>query len=109
MARFFIPGVRKQEVPLENVYREMRAQMELELGGRPRDCRIFRLWARRGAVDCITEVGCRDPIHGGTVMAIFDMGSRQPFVVWWQPDEADGNGVREVLGASAYSTEEFDR
>jgi hypothetical protein len=52
-------------------------------------------------------VGGHDPLRGGTVMAIFDMGSHRPFVVWWQ-QEPGGQGVREVLGCSAYSVLEFD-
>jgi hypothetical protein len=42
------------------------------------------------------------------VIAIFDMGPRRPFVVWWQDDEEAPEGVREILGASAYAVSEFD-
>ena len=48
-----------------------------------------------------------DPLHGGTVMAIFDLGPHRPFVVWRQGDGVR-DGVREILGASAYSVSEFD-
>jgi hypothetical protein len=58
-------------------------------------------------MDCVTEVGHSDPLRGGTVVAIFDMGPHQPFVVWWQPDTGHV-GVREVLGSSAYAVLEFD-
>ncbi len=105
---FFIPGVSEQGHGLERAYRNMCVEIELELGSRPSSRRIFKLWARRGAVDCLTEVGCRDPVRGGTVIAIFDLGSHQPFVVWRQPDGPATPGVREVLRANAYSTEEFD-
>jgi hypothetical protein len=105
---FFIPGLSDDNRVAEQAYADMRTRIESDTGRRPSNRRILRLWARRGSVDCITEVGMGDPLRGGTVMAIFDLGSRQPFVVWWQP--AGGrDGVREVLGCSAYSVLEFDR
>jgi hypothetical protein len=105
---FFIPGVGDDTQLLEHAYAGMRRQIEADLGRLPNPRRILRLWTRRGRLDCITEVGRRDPLRGGTVMAIFDLGSRQPFVVWWKPDGVT-DGVREVLGPSAYSVLEFDR
>jgi len=59
-------------------------------------------------MDCITEVGISDPLRGGTVMAIFDMGPHQPFIVWRQPDSGRPGGVREILGCNAYAVLEFD-
>ena len=108
MTLFFIPGMNDDTVVAEQAYADMRTQIELETGHLPTARRIWRLWTRRGSVDCITEVGRRDPLRGGTVMAIFDMGSRQPFIVW---REGDGtrNGVRETLGSTAYAVLEFDR
>ncbi len=108
MTTFFIPGVGGDARRLEHAYGEMCRQVELDLGRRPSGRRIVSLWTRRGRVDCVTEVGRRDPLHGGTVMAIFDMGRNQPFVVWWQQDLGERDGVREVLGSSAYSVLEFD-
>ena len=107
MTAFFIPGLRDDYRVAEQRYADMRAQIELDTGRRPSARRILRLWTRRGSVDCITEVGRRDPLSGGTVMAIFDLGAHQPFVVWWQPDGM-GEGVREILGCNAYSVSEFD-
>ena len=86
----------------------MSGVVELEMGRRPRARRILRLWARRGRMDCVTEVGSCDPLRGGMVMAIFDMGSHDPFVVWWQPDSGRSDGVREILGCNAYAVLEFD-
>jgi len=94
---------------LEDAYLDMRIRIEHELGRRPSERRIFKVWARRGAIDCLTEVGCRDPLRGGTVVAIFHLGSHQPYVVWWQPDGDAREPIREVLSVHAYSTEEFDR
>ncbi len=108
MTAFFIPGVSGQLGVVEGAYGDMRKQVELDMGRRPRSHRIVRLWSRRGSVDCVTEVGVEDPLRGGTVIAIFDMGPHQPFVVWRAPDDGMQDGVREVLSCNAYSVLEFD-
>jgi hypothetical protein len=105
---FFIPGIDDDARALESAYVEMRRQTELDMGRRPSSRRILSLWTRRGAVDCITEVGTPDPLRGDTVIAIFDMGPNQPFVVWRQQVLGSGNEVQEVLGSHAYSVLEFD-
>jgi hypothetical protein len=105
---FFIPGVGDDPRAIEGAYRDMSGVIELEMGRRPNARRILSLWTRRGSVDCVTEVGRSDPLQGGTVMAIFDMGLHQPFVVWWQGDAGARDGVREVLGCNAYAVLEFD-
>ena len=107
MTAFFVPGAGDDLRVAERTYADMRDQIELETGRCPSHRRILRLWTRRGSIDCITEVGLRDPLRGGTVMAIFDMGPRQPFIVW---READGtrSAVRETLGSHAYAVLEFD-
>jgi hypothetical protein len=110
MTAFFIPGISgvSDARALELAYRDMRKRVELEMGRPPSVRRIERLWTRRGSVDCVTQVGRPDPLQGGTVMAIFDMGARQPFVVWREADISTEDGSREVLGWSAYSVLEFD-
>ncbi len=108
MSAFFIPGVGGDSGVVEGAYRDMSGVIELEMGRRPNARRILRLWTRRGSLDCITEVGGFDPLRGGTVLAIFDMGSRQPFVVWWQPNAGRPDGVREILRGNAYAVLEFD-
>ncbi|MGN6171127.1 MAG: hypothetical protein ACTHQQ_23600 [Solirubrobacteraceae bacterium] len=108
MTGFFIPGVVGDARSVEDAYGEMRSRIELELGSLPSARRIFRLWSRRGRVDCVTEVGGRDPLHGGIVIAIFDMGPRNPFVVCRQQQLVSREGVRETLGCHAYSVLEFD-
>ncbi len=107
MSAFFIPGMVDDLRAAERAYAEMRSQIELDTGRRPSACRILRLWTRRGSDDCVIEVGKRDPLFGGMVMAIFDLGWHRPFVVWRQPDD-DPDGVHEILGCSAYSVLEFD-
>ena len=104
---FFIPGPGDGARTAEQVYADMRTQIERDIGRRPNTRRILQLWTRRGSDDCVIEVGRRDPLLGGTVMAIFDLGWHQPFVVWRQPD-TDSDGVQEILGPSAYSVVEFD-
>ena len=108
MTAFFIPGIAGDARAVESAYSEMRQQTELDMGRRPNSRRILSLWTRRGAVDCITQVGRRDPLRGGTVIAIFDMGPHQPFVLWWQQELGSSNEVREVLGCNAYSVLEFE-
>ena len=108
MAPFFIPGVGGDPALVEDAYRDMSGVIELEMGRRPSARRILRLWTRRGRMDCITEVGTSDPLRGGIVVAIFDMGPCEPFIVWWQPDSGRPDGVREILGSHAYAVLEFD-
>jgi hypothetical protein len=108
MTAFFIPGISDEQRLVERAYGDMRKQIELDMGRRPSGRRILRLWTRRGSLDCITEVGMPDPLRGGIVMAIFDMGPHRPFVVWRQSDAGLQDCAREILGCSAYSVSEFD-
>ncbi len=108
MTAFFIPGIAGDAHSVEDAYAEMRRRIEVELGSRPSVRRISRLWARRGTVDCITEVGSRDPLRGGIVVAIFDMGPHRPYIICRQQELGSREGTREVLGCHAYSVLEFD-
>lgn len=105
MTPFFIPGLAGVDHTIEDEYQQMRKGVEADTGLRPCDRRIMRLWSRRGGVDCLTEVGRPDPVCGGTVLAIFDVGPRQPYVV--QLLDAAGRGC-EVLSSHAYSVTEFE-
>jgi hypothetical protein len=106
---FFIPGVDDDDGSrIEATYLKLRQEIELELGRPPRAERIFRLWSRRGRLDCLTEVGQPDPLRGDTVIAIFDMGPHQPFVVYRQQQPGGRDGIREILECSAYSVLAFD-
>lgn len=108
MTAFFIPGIARDERATEDLYRKLRRGIEVDLGRLPRGQRIFRLWSRRGGVDCITEVGLPDPVRGGTVVAIFDMGPHRPFIVCRQQEPGSPGGAREILEPNAYSVLEFD-
>jgi hypothetical protein len=105
---FFIPGMRDHASSALRAYGDMRKQAELFLGRPPRQRRIRELWARRGSLDCVTTVGEPDPVCGEIVMAIFDMGPHQPFVVCHGIGEEMLSIRCDVLGASAYTVSEFD-
>lgn len=108
MPGFFIPGIVGDTRIVEDAYGELRRRIEVELGHLPSARRIFQLWARRGTVDCVTEVGGSDPLRGGIVIAIFDLGPNRPFVICRQQDLGSRDGIREILGCHAYSVLEFD-
>lgn len=105
MTAFFIPGLDSVGPAIEDAYAQMRLGVEADTGLRPCDRRIRQLWSRRGGVDCLTEVGRPDPVCGGTVLAIFDVGPHQPFVVHLV---AGKGGICEVLSSHAYSVTEFE-
>jgi hypothetical protein len=105
MTAFFIPGLTDAGQAAEDAYEQMRDGVEADTGLRPCGRRIHALWSRRGGVDCLTEVGRPDPVAGGTVLAIFDVGPHQPFVV--HVLAADGE-MCEVLSPHAYSVTEFE-
>jgi hypothetical protein len=102
---FFIPGLTDVGQAAEDAYLQMRDGVEADTGLRPCGRRILQLWSRRGGVDCLTEVGRPDPVTGGTVLAIFDVGPHQPFVVHVV---AANGGNCEVLSPHAYSVTEFE-
>ncbi len=105
MRPFFIPT---GEGPVgERTYQQLRRQTELEMGREPSPRRIMELWTRRGNLDCVTAVGAPDPIWGGIVLAIFDMGPRQPFVVYREHASDPQQQSCEVLGSNVYSVSEF--
>lgn len=108
MSGFFVPDTGEDEQLAERIYAGLREALELELGARPSGRRIAKLWTRRGGTDCITEVGAPDPLRGDIVLAIFDMGQHQPFVVWTRSPGPAPSDEREILSHHAYSVVEFD-
>ena len=105
MPRFFTP---MGDGPAgERDYQGLRRQVELQMGRPPAERRIRELWTRRGNLDCVTTVGSPDPVRGGTVTAIFDMGPHQPFIVYCRHSTDPGQQTSEVLGCNAYSVSEF--
>jgi hypothetical protein len=67
----------------------------------------MEIWSRRGNLDCVTAVGAPDPIFGGIVTAIFDMGPHQPFIVYRQHDNDPQQQTWDELACNAYSVSEF--
>ena len=105
MPPFFIPS---DDGPSgELTYQQLRRQTEEQMGRAPTRRRILELWTRRGNLDCVTTVGAPDPVSGGIVTAIFDMGPHQPYVVYRRPANDPGGQSCEVLGCTAYSVSEF--
>ena len=107
MTAFFIPGITDDRESLEEADRQLRTQIQSQLGSPPSARRIFRLWTREGRADWLTEVGRGDSLRDGIVIAIFDMGPDQPFVVCRQQSPGP-RGVHELLERNAYSVLEFD-
>lgn len=105
MPAFFIPTGDGQTG--EQAYQQLRRRTELQMGRAPRQRRILELWTRRGSLDCVTTVGAPDPIWGGIVIAIFDMGAQQPFIVYRQHPADSQQQLCDVLRCSAYSVSEF--
>lgn len=105
MAAFFIPLGGGDAG--ERAYQDLRAQVESQMGRAPSRRRIMELWTRRGNLDCVTVVGRPDPVWGGVVTAIFDMGPHQPFVVYRQHAADSQQQSCDVLGCNAYSVSEF--
>jgi hypothetical protein len=91
----------------EDSYQRLRAQAEAEMGRPPHQRRIVELWTRRGNRDCVTTVGAPDPVWGGTVTAIFDMGPHQPFLVYREHPTDPLEQPFDVLGCNAYAVSEF--
>jgi hypothetical protein len=105
MTGFFIPTAEGRAG--EDAYQRLRMQTEERMGRAPARRRIMELWTRRGSVDCVTTVGARDPICGEIVIAIFDMGPRQPFIVYHQDPADPQQSTFEILGCSAYDISYF--
>jgi hypothetical protein len=103
--RFFTPLGEGQTG--EQRYQELREQVETDRGRAPTHRRIREIWTRRGSLDCVTTVGDPDPVSGGVVTAIFDMGPHQPYLVYRHESAEPGPLTCDVLGCSAYSVQEF--
>jgi hypothetical protein len=103
--QFFIPMGDGQAG--EHAYQRLRREVEEQMGRAPSQRRIMELWTRRGNLDCVTAVGAPDPVWGGIVTAIFDMGPHAPFVVYRQHATDPQQQACDVLGCNAYSVSEF--
>ena len=68
------------------------------MGRRPSARRIEKLWARRGSLDCMTEVGRPDPLLGRHRHGDLRHGSAPAVRRLAQQGIGTGDGFREVLG-----------
>ncbi|MDO8212947.1 hypothetical protein [Conexibacter sp. CPCC 206217] len=104
---FFVPRLDPAQPEDEVAYAALRQRATDDAGCAPRDRRIFRLWCRRGGRDCVLEVGKPDPVHGQVVLAIFDLGRGQPYVVHSGLPGEEETAVREHIGRHVYAVTEF--
>jgi hypothetical protein len=103
VATSFIPGGDDERV-LEQSSAEMPRQLELDIGRRLPDaefCTVDAPGTRRLRPN-------PDPLRGGIVIAIFDVGPHQLSVDWPHPDAGAPAGARRMLGRSASAALEFD-
>jgi hypothetical protein len=102
---FFIPELDPLDASTEGAYAAIRQAAKAETGHAPREDRIFKLWFRRGGADIEAEVGKPDPIHGQTVLAILDLGSRRPYLI--HCGRAGGPTTQIIVGKPVYAVTEF--
>ena len=81
MTTFFIPELDARDASEEDVYTGIKEMSETRTGHVPEEDRIFKLWSRRDGVDCEAEVGKPDPVCGETVVAILNLGRRDPYLI----------------------------
>jgi hypothetical protein len=101
---FFIPDS-AAGVDAEGAYARIRAAAETDTGHAPRAVRIFRLSFRHEGADLDAEVGLPDPVGGGTVLAILDLGREQPYLI--QCSSAGGIPDQVLVRKPVYSVTEF--
>lgn len=102
---FFFPGVDGTDGEQERAYERLRATAATVLGDFPHSRRIFSLHYRLAGRDGRVEVGKPDPVHGDDVLAIFDVGGKEPYSVH------TAGSVEPVLrlGRHVYTVTEFAR
>jgi hypothetical protein len=101
VTEFFIPGA---EHP-EEQYARIREAAHTDTGHKPQPPRIFKLSFRRNGVDHEAEVGKRDPVGGFTVLAILDLGRREPYLI--QSSSPGGPAMQILVSKPVYSVTEF--
>ncbi len=95
---FFVPGGDD-----ERAYAALRSAAGDETGRAAKPRRIFSISCRVAGRDCEIAVGAPDPVGGATVLAIFDVGGNDRYVVL---TERPGAGLR--LGRHVYGVCEFE-
>ncbi|HEX8856600.1 MAG TPA: hypothetical protein VF752_13470 [Thermoleophilaceae bacterium] len=103
---FFVPGHDDEPAEAEAAYTTIRKTITVSTGHVPRDRRIWRLSARRGGRDCITQVGLPDPLSSELVVAILDLGTHKPFAVYSRCSHG-GDEIEELQLQQVYEVVEF--
>jgi hypothetical protein len=101
---FFMPGNGDPGSDAE-AYERLCQEATADTGHPPRSLRIFRLAFRHEGADLEVEVGGTDPLSGGTVAAILDLGRESPYLIECVPQ--DGAAVRSLVRKPVYSVTEF--
>ena len=105
MTAFFIPELDPDGPSEADVYAAIRLSARAHTGHDPQSERIFKLWSRRGGLDCEAEVGRPDPVCGETVLAILDLGRHEPYLI--QCGSPGDRGRQVLVRKPVYSTTEF--
>jgi hypothetical protein len=101
---FFIPGC-VAGIAAEEAYAQIVAGAEAGTGHPPRALRIFSLSFRHHGVDLEVEVGGPDPVQGGMVLAILDLGRQSPYLIHCRSTE--GSAEQVLVRKPVYSVAEF--
>jgi len=105
MTTFFVPALGLDGANAEDAYAGMRRAAQARTGHAPQPDRIFKLWCRRGGVDCEAEVGKPDPVSGQTVLAILDLGRHDPYLI--DCGSPDGPRTQVIVHKPVYAVTEF--
>jgi hypothetical protein len=105
MTAFFIPELGLDGVSAEDAYTAIRRAARARTGHVPQGTRIFKLWCRRGGVDCVAEVGKPDPVGGQTVLAILDLGRHSPYLI--ECCSSSGPRAQHIVEKPVYAVTEF--
>jgi hypothetical protein len=102
VTRFFVPD-RTGRAATER-YDAIRQAAQESTGHCPTDRRIAALTCRREGRDLETIVGQADPVCGGTVIAILDLGRHLPYLVHCAGNEAQ---QQLLVSKPVYAVTEF--
>jgi hypothetical protein len=101
---FFIPGC-TAGMEAEGVYGRIVAAAAADTGHPPRPVRIFKISFRHCGADLDAEVGMPDPVQGGTVLAILDLGRESPYMLHCR--STAGSSQQVLVKKPVYSVTEF--
>ncbi len=104
MTAFFFPNS-SPGMEAEGAYARILEAAEADTGHLPRSVRIFRLSFRHEGADLDAEVGLPDPVRGGTVLAILDLGREQPYLI--HCSSTGGQAEQVLVRKPVYSVTEF--